>query len=202
MSNTTVKALGVALAFVVARGALAEEVPSPTGSNKNKKARPTSALEFQVKTIDGEPFQLQRLSGKVVLIVNVASECGLTEQQYAGLEKLYRKYKERGLEICAFPANNFGKQEPGTNAQIKAFCKKKEVTFRLFEKISVKGEDIHPLYRFLTSKDTGGKFAGDIKWNFQKFLLDRKGRVIARFDPPVAPLDKKVTAAVLAALET
>ncbi len=162
---------------------------------------PASPLNFKVKDIDGKEVALGAFKGKVLLVVNVASICGLTNKQYAGLASLHEKLKDRGFEILAFPANDFGKQEPGTEKEIKEFCSKKNVAFKLFSKISVKGDDIHPLYKFLTQKETNPKFAGDIRWNFDKFLLDRDGNVIGRFEPRADPLGKEVSEAVEQALK-
>jgi glutathione peroxidase len=159
-----------------------------------------SILAFKMKDIDGKSVDLSKYKGKVLLVVNVASKCGLTPQ-YEGLEATYRKYKDKGFEILAFPANEFGKQEPGTDAEIKEFCTGKyDVTFPVFSKIVVKGEGIHPLYAFLTEKESNPKFAGPIGWNFAKFLVNRKGEVIARFEPRTAPSDKKIVEAIEAAL--
>lgn len=161
-----------------------------------KKGAPMPALKFKMKDIDGEEKNLADYYGNVILMVNTASRCGFTPQ-YEGLEKLYQKYRDRGFTILAFPANNFGAQEPGSNEQIKAFCSSKfNVTFPLFAKVSVKGEDICPLYQYLTAKDAGHRFGGEIPWNFNKFLIDRKGRVVGRFAPGVAPDDKKLTRAI------
>ncbi|MCX7834911.1 MAG: glutathione peroxidase [bacterium] len=144
-------------------------------------------IPFQ--TIQGETTSLEDFKGKVVLIVNVASKCGYTPQ-YEGLEKIYRKYKEKGFTILGFPANNFGQQEPGSNEEIIQFCKTKyDVTFPMMAKISVKGTDIHPLYKYLTENTP---FAGEIKWNFNKFLIDQEGNVVARFDSKVRPEDKEL----------
>ena len=152
---------------------------------------------FKVKSIDGEERSLGDFKGKTLLIVNTASLCGNTPQ-YEGLEALYEKYKARGFEVLAFPANNFGQQEPGTNAEIKTFCATKyKTTFPLFAKISVKGKDIAPLYRYLT-KDSG--FPGEIGWNFAKFLVAPDGKVVARFSPSTQPLAAEVTGKVEAAL--
>jgi glutathione peroxidase len=160
-----------------------------------------SVLDFTMKDIDGTDVSLSRYRGKVLLFVNVASQCGNTPQ-YEGLEALYRKYKDRGFVILGFPANNFGGQEPGTEAEIKDFCTSKyDVTFDMFSKISVKGNDQHPLYRFLTSKETDPQFAGDITWNFGKFLVDREGNIAARFDPKTQPLSDQVVQAVETALK-
>ncbi|WP_435021112.1 glutathione peroxidase [Tundrisphaera sp. TA3] len=165
------------------------------------QGKPASPLNITVNDIDGKPVNLAEAhKGKVVLIVNTASKCGLTPQ-YEGLEAAYEKYKDKGFEVLAFPANEFGAQEPGTNAEIKSFCTGKyNVTFPIYSKIKVKGEGIHPLYQTLTSKETNPKFAGDIKWNFTKFLVDRDGEVIARFEPKETPDSPKVTQAIEAAL--
>ena len=146
-----------------------------------------SPLDFKVKDIDGKEVDLADYKGKVVLFVNVASECGLTPQ-YEKLEALYEKFGEDGLVILGFPANEFGKQEPGTDEEIKEFCTGTYgVKFPMFSKIVVKGEGQHPLYQFLTGKDSNPKFAGDISWNFEKFLVDRQGNVVARFAPRTTP---------------
>ena len=160
----------------------------------------SNVLDFTLNSIDGKPAPLSQYQGKVVLIVNVASRCGYTPQ-YAGLEKVYEKYKDQGFVILGFPANNFGGQEPGTNEEIKTFCSSKyNVTFPMYTKISVKGDDIHPLYRFLTDKQANPATAGDIKWNFTKFLVGKDGNVIARFEPAVTPESPEVTGAIEKAL--
>jgi glutathione peroxidase len=154
----------------------------------------SSVHEFTLNSIDGKPAPLSAYQGKVVLIVNVASRCGFTPQ-YAGLEALYEKYKDRGFAILGFPANNFGAQEPGTNEEIKTFCSSKyNVTFPMYSKISVKGDDKAPLYQFLTA--TGG----EIQWNFTKFLVDKSGKVVARFEPKVTPESPDVSEAIEKAL--
>jgi glutathione peroxidase len=154
----------------------------------------SSVHEFTLNSIDGRPAPLSAYQGKVVLIVNVASRCGFTPQ-YAGLEALYEKYKDRGFVILGFPANNFGGQEPGTNEEIKTFCSTKyNVTFPMYSKISVKGDDKAPLYQFLTA--TGG----EIQWNFTKFLVDKNGKVVARFEPKVTPESPDVASAIEKAL--
>jgi glutathione peroxidase len=163
-------------------------------------AAPTGPLDFTVTTIDGQAADLADYKGKVVLIVNVASKCGFTPQ-YAALESLYEKYKDKGFVIVGVPANNFMSQEPGTNAEIKTFCTNKyNVTFPMMSKVSVKGDGKDPLYTFLTGKDTDPQFGGDIKWNFTKFLFDRTGKPVARFEPATTPDSPEVTAAVEAAL--
>jgi glutathione peroxidase len=155
-----------------------------------------SVLDFNMKSIDGEDVKLDIYSGKVLLLVNVASKCGYTSQ-YKGLESIYRKYKEQGLVVMGFPANNFFWQEPGTNEEIKTFCSTKyNVTFPMFAKISVKGGKIHPLYKFLTSKQTNPEFGGGISWNFNKFLVDRAGKVVARFSSNDEPESEKVVQAI------
>jgi glutathione peroxidase len=140
-----------------------------------------------MKALDGSPTDLSKYQGKVVLIVNVASKCGYTPQ-YEGLQKLYDKYGKDGLVVLGVPANEFGKQEPGTDAQIAEFCKLNyAVTFPMLSKVVVKGEGICPLYQYLISKDTDPKFAGPIKWNFTNFLADKSGNIVNRFEPKVKP---------------
>lgn len=154
--------------------------------------------EIPLKDIDGKETNLKAWEGKVLLVVNVASQCGLTPQ-YQALQALHDKYKDRGFLVLAFPSNDFGAQEPGTNADIKQFCSDKyKVTFPLFDKIHVKGENQHPLYRQLTGKD--GAFPGDVKWNFGKFLIGANGKPLARFEPGTAPDAPEVIKAIEAAL--
>jgi len=166
-------------------------------------AAPTTAhaaLNFTVQDIEGNDVNLNRYYGDVVLVVNTASRCGLTPQ-YEQLQALHEAYAEQGLSILGFPANNFGRQEPGTNDQIIEFCEQNYgVEFDMFAKISVKGDDIAPLYAYLTSEETNGDFAGEIRWNFDKFLIDRNGNVIARFAPRDTPSSEQITAAIEAAL--
>lgn len=153
--------------------------------------------DFQVERIDGTPTSLAAWKGKTVLVVNTASKCGLTPQ-YEGLERLHDRYRERGFEVLAFPANDFLGQEPGTNEEIAEFCTTRYSTsFPLFAKIHVKGEEIAPLYAWLTG-DSG--HPGEIEWNFAKFLVGPDGRVIARFHPDVEPLDPDLVAKLEAAL--
>jgi glutathione peroxidase len=150
---------------------------------------------FTLNSIDGKPARLADYKGKVVLLVNVASQCGYTPQ-YSALEAVYEKYKDHGFVILGFPANNFGAQEPGTNEEIKTFCTRKySVTFPMYSKISVKGPDQAPLYTYLT-KETGSGIAGEIQWNFTKFLVNRDGKVVQRFEPAVTPDSKEVTEAI------
>jgi glutathione peroxidase len=165
--------------------------PSPSAPTKEK-----SMYEFTMKNIDGQDVKLDTYKGKVVMIVNVASKCGYTPQ-YEGLQALYEKYKDQGFVILGFPANNFLGQEPGTEAEIKEFCSTKyHVTFPMFAKISVKGADQHPLYTFLTNKESDPEFAGDITWNFNKFLTDRNGKVVARFGTKDTPESEVVKNAI------
>jgi glutathione peroxidase len=160
----------------------------------------SSVHEFTMDAINGTPTPLANFKGKVLLLVNVASQCGYT-YQYEGLQALYMKYKDQGLVVAGFPANNFGGQEPGSNTEIGAFCKSKfGVTFPMFSKISVMGSDKAPLYQFLTDPKTNPKTGGEIPWNFTKYLVDRDGKVLARFDAPVEPESKELTSAIEAAL--
>ncbi len=159
------------------------------------------ALNFVVKNIDGKTVNLGRYEGDVIMVVNVASLCGNTPQ-YASLQKIYDKYKAKGFTILAFPANDFMKQEPGDNAKIKAFCTDTyKVTFPMFSKIVVKGDNQAPLYKYLTDKKTDPKFGGDIDWNFAKFLINRQGEVVARFPAGTDPLKPAVISAVEKELE-
>lgn len=153
-------------------------------------------LDQHVETIDGDSITLERYRGDVLLIVNVASECGNTPQ-YAELQSLYETYRGEGLRVLGFPANNFGGQEPGSDEEIKEFCTTTYgITFDMFSKISVAGEDQHPLYRFLTSEKENPGFGGKISWNFEKFLVGRDGKVVARFSPKTKPLSDEVIAAI------
>lgn len=155
-----------------------------------------SLYDFTMDDIDGNPLPLKEFEGKVVMVVNVASKCGFTPQ-YAGLEKLYRQYKDRGFVVIGFPSNNFLWQEPGTNAEIKNFCMiTYSVSFPMFAKISVKGKNMAPLYKFLTAQDAGPEGKGGITWNFNKFLVNRKGAVAYRFGTRAEPLSKDVISAV------
>ncbi|MBI1803587.1 MAG: glutathione peroxidase [Ignavibacteriae bacterium] len=155
--------------------------------------KPKSVLDFTMSTIDGKPQPLSAYKGKVLMIVNTASECGYTPQ-YETLQKLYETYKEKGLRLLAFPANNFGEQELGSNSEIKTFCSTKyHTTFDLFEKISVKGKDQHPLYKYITQDSP---FPGDVKWNFQKYLVDRSGKVVAKYLSAIDPMSKEVRSEV------
>jgi glutathione peroxidase len=160
----------------------------------------SSIYDFQVEDISGRPVSLKEYRGKVLLIVNVASRCGYT-YQYEGLEALYREYAGRGLVVLGFPANDFLRQEPGSNEQIKAFCTLNYgVSFPMFAKIHVRGRQAHPLYRFLTDKRTNPRFGGGITWNFNKFLISRDGAVLDRFATKEEPGGERVRRAVERAL--
>jgi glutathione peroxidase len=190
-SLTSAVVAGLLLCSPVGREA-AQAQSSPKGAK--------DVHQFTMKDIDGKEVPLSAYRGKVLLVVNVASFCGYTKQ-YAGLDSLSRAYAGRGLAVLGFPANNFGSQEPGTDAEIKEFCTTKYgVSFDMFSKISVKGEDQHPLYRYLTSAEAKPATAGEVRWNFTKFLVDRTGRVIARFEPRVDPLSEELRTAVEKAL--
>lgn len=152
----------------------------------------TNISDITVKTIDGAEKSLGDYKGKVLLIVNVASQWGLTPQ-YSGLEDLYKTFKDEGLAVLGFPCNDFGNQEPGTEQEIKTFCETKfGVTFDLFSKVHAKGANQHPLYARLTSYEA----KGDISWNFEKFVIDKGGNVVARFSPPTPPNDDKVVSKI------
>jgi glutathione peroxidase len=170
------------------------------GEDAAKKGVPAS-LRFVMKSLDGTDVNLADYQGKVVLIVNVASDCGATPQ-YAALQALHEKYGERGLVVLGFPCNQFGGQEPGSAAEIRSFCTKNYgVTFPLFSKIEVRGDQAAPLYRYLTSPQTNPQHAGPIRWNFEKFLLGRTGQIVARFETGVEPDAPEVAAAIESELQ-
>lgn len=180
----------------------AEKPPAPEApaTPQEPKKEESSALQFKMKSLDGKEVDLSKYQGKVTLVVNTASKCGNTPQ-YAGLEKLHEKYADKGLAILGFPANEFGKQEPGTNTEIGEFCQKNYgVKFDMFSKIVVKGEGQAPLYQYLTSAETNPEFPGPITWNFEKFLIGRDGKIVARFAPKVKPESPEVVAAIEAEL--
>ncbi|MBL7115016.1 MAG: glutathione peroxidase [Kiritimatiellae bacterium] len=162
----------------------------------------TNIYDFTMQDIDNKNVSLSEFKGKVLLLVNVASKCGFTDQ-YSGLEKLYTTYKDRGFLVLGFPSNDFLGQEPGTNAEIKQFCTLNYgVTFRMFSKISVKGKPIHPLYEYLTSKESNPDFGGKISWNFNKFLIGHDGVIEARFGSRTKPDNKALIAAIEQALKS
>ena len=157
-----------------------------TISNSKEKDNQMSIYDFKAKTIDGTEKSLSDYKGKVLLIVNVASKCGFTKQ-YEGLQELYKKYKDQGFEILGFPCNQFGSQEPGSNEEIKQFCTLNYgVSFQIFDKIEVNGDDAHPIYKYLT-KEKGGLVTDAIKWTCTKFLIDKEGNVVSRFAPQTTP---------------
>ena len=158
--------------------------------------RVSSPLDFKLEDIQGKPVELSKYKGKVILLVNVASECGYTPQ-YKGLQELYKKYEKDGLVVIGVPSNEFGRQEPGTNAQILKFCETNyNVTFPMMSKVVIKGEGKTPLYDFLTSKTTNPKFAGEVGWNFEKFLIGKSGEVVGRFKSGVEPMSEEMVEAV------
>jgi glutathione peroxidase len=172
------------------------------GADEPKEgAKVGGPLDYKMTGIDGKEVDLAQYKGKVVLLVNVASECGYTPQ-YKGLQELYDKYGKDGLVVIGVPSNDFGRQEPGTNAQILDFCRNNyKVTFPLLAKVVVKGDKKVPLYQFLTAEDTNPKFAGEIGWNFEKFLISRKGEVVGRFRSGVEPTAEQLVSAVKKELE-
>jgi glutathione peroxidase len=179
-------------AIVLAAVLMVQMIAAAKTKEKQMETQP-ALYSFTMKTIDGNEKNLSDYKGKVLMIVNVASKCGHTPQ-YKGLEALYEKYKDRGFMILGFPANNFLRQEPGTDSEIKQFCSTKYgVTFDMFSKISVKGNDQHPLYRYLTEQSP---VPGAVTWNFQKYLVDRKGNIVEKFAPGTEPAEKEVIAEI------
>jgi glutathione peroxidase len=171
----------------------------PYQQNKMQNTEKT-IYQFTMNDIDGKPVALSDYKGKVVIIVNVASKCGLTPQ-YKELQSFYDEYKTKGVVILGFPANNFMGQEPGSDSEIKSFCQKNYgVSFPVFSKISVKGSDMAPLYQFLTTKEKNGVMDSGVKWNFQKYLIDKEGRLVTFFDPRTEITDEQVIKAVNALL--
>ena len=173
--------------------------PKTKTAKKDKKMPPV--LNFTMNSLQGKPIALSQYSGKVILIVNTASKCGFTSQ-YDGLQKLYAKYQTQGLVVLGFPANDFGEQEPGTDTEIGEFCRKNYgVTFPMFSKIAVTGASKAPLYKFLTESETNPQFAGEVGWNFEKFLVSRDGKIVNRFRSGVAPDASEMANAVEAELK-
>ncbi len=194
MATSCLVATGIALAQ--APLILASSPHQEPASQQNHTAQ---IYDFTMDDIDGKPRPLSEFKGKVVMVVNTASFCGNTPQ-YEGLQALYEQYRDQGFTILAFPANDFGKQEPGDNKEIAEFCYTKySLEFPLFSKITVLGDQKHPLYRYLTEATT---FKGEIKWNFQKFLIDRTGQVIARYQPKQKPLTPEIVSDIEDALKT
>ncbi len=165
---------------------------SLSASNSQTVMAKENIYQFKVDDLYGKPFDFSTLKGKKILVVNTASECGLTPQ-YEQLQAIYDKYKDQNFVIIGFPANNFGSQEPGTNAQIATFCQKNYgVSFPMMSKISVKGNDMHPLYQFLTQKSKNGLEDSDVQWNFQKYLINENGELAKVISPTVLPTDEEV----------
>ncbi len=188
MRNTIAKLIVIILTILIL-------APGQSAPKKSKKIIPP-VLNFTMKDINGKKVHLSKYAGNVIMIVNTASLCGNTPQ-YAALQKLYDKYKDQGLVILGFPSNDFGQQEPGTNKQIKEFCSLTySVNFPMFSKIVVKGKGQAPLYQYLTSKKTNPQFAGEIEWNFAKFLISRKGEIIARYPASEDPTKPEVVQAI------
>jgi glutathione peroxidase len=190
------------IGWIVAVAALIVVVPVLAADRKTnvKKAKKGDsvppALNFTMKSLEGEDVDLSQYKGQVVLMVNVASYCGNTKQ-YTPLEALHKELGDKGLAILGFPANEFGAQEPGSDEDIAEFCSKEYgVTFPMFSKIVVKGDGQHPLYTYLTSEETNPQFAGDVTWNFEKFLIGRNGEVVARFKPGLSPDAPEVRQAI------
>ena len=193
------KTLLTAASIVALTGGLLMAAPDAQAEEKGRlmATKTTGLYDFTMNDIDGRPVNLGQYKGKVLLVVNTASFCGNTPQ-YTDLEAIYEQYRDKGFEVLAFPANNFGQQEPGTNAEIKGFCLTKySVSFPLFSKISVKGEDKHPLYRYLTEQSP---YPGEVEWNFQKYLVDRSGNVVARFPHRMKPSSPEIVKEVERAL--
>jgi len=188
MRTTLVKLLVIVLTILI----LAPGQSTP----KNRQKIIPPVLDFTMKDIDGKKVHLYKYAGDVIMIVNTASLCGNTPQ-YAGLQKLYDKYKDQGFVVLGFPSNDFKQQEPGTNKQIKEFCSLTySVKFPMFSKIIVKGKGQAPLYQYLTSKETNPQFGGEIEWNFAKFLISRKGEIVARYQPKQDPTKPEVVQAI------
>lgn len=186
----------------IAAAVLAVLFAATVSVSANDNTKDKGPLQFTMKDIDGKDVELSTFKGKVVLFVNVASKCGYTPQ-YEGLEALYQKFSKDGLMVIGVPANEFGKQEPGSDSDIKKFCTSKyNVTFPMMSKVAVKGKDICPLYKFLTSKETNPNHGGDVAWNFEKFLVSRKGEVIGHYKSKVKPDDETFVKAVKKALES
>jgi glutathione peroxidase len=198
MLKTIISMLAVGVAVGLFGAALHASDEAGASKTDDKAVPPT--LNFTMKSLSGQDVNLSKYQGKVVMIVNTASKCGYTPQ-YKDLEALYRKYQDKGFVILGFPANDFGHQEPGTDQEIAQFCHDKfDVTFDMFSKISVKGSEKAPLYKLLTESATDPKFPGEIKWNFEKFLIAKDGTIVARYPSKVKPLSDEVVSAVEAEL--
>ena len=184
MKNITLLFVGLLIFFSV-------QCQNKKNNQQNTSKNMQSIYDFEMFDIDGNKVSLGQFKGKVMIIVNVASKCGLTPQ-YVELQEFYEQYKEKGVVVLGFPANNFGDQEPGTNSEIKEFCTKNYgVTFPMFAKISVKGDDIHPLYQYLTQKKLNGVGDFPVKWNFQKFIINKEGKLVESVEPTTTVTDTK-----------
>lgn len=196
MKSLLIAIVGLGLTVSAGYGAESEMKSAEGSKAQGQKETTVPAVDYKTvefNTITGKSTDLDHYKGKVVLIVNTASKCGFT-RQYEGLEKLYKANRKKGFVVIGFPANNFRNQEPGTNEEIQKFCQTiYDVTFPMMAKISVKGDDMHPLYRYLTEDSP---FPGDITWNFNKFLLDQNGKVVARYDSKITPEDPKLIAKI------
>jgi glutathione peroxidase len=198
--NSTAGYLFIALIMACSAFAAADPAAQPTTQPVVDATAVGPALRFTMKSLEGKDVNLAQYQGKVILMVNTASKCGNTPQ-YKPLEALYNKYADQGFVILGFPSNDFHHQEPGTDSEISAFCTKNYgVTFDMFSKVDVKGDNICDLYKFLTGADTDKPFAGDITWNFEKFLIGRDGNVVARFTPKTQPDSPEVVGAIEAEL--
>jgi glutathione peroxidase len=194
-----IKTLAALATLSIAGAVLLADGPATTQPSAPPQGVPP-VLNFTMKSLTGEDVNLAKYQGKVILMVNTASHCGFTPQ-YAALEKLHETYSDKGLAILGFPSNDFGAQEPGTDDEIGQFCRQNYgVKFDMFSKIDVKGDTQAPLYKFLTGDDTDKPFAGDVKWNFEKFLIARDGTIVARFRSPVRPDSDELVKAVEAEL--
>jgi glutathione peroxidase len=199
MASTSVY-LFIATILATSAFAVADPTTQPTTQPMADGTTVGPALRFTMKSLGGKDINLSQYQGKVILMVNTASRCGHTPQ-YGPLEALYKKYTDQGFVILGFPSNDFGKQEPGTDVQISEFCTRNYgVTFDMFSKVDVKGDNMCDLYKFLTSPATDKPFDGDINWNFEKFLIDRSGNVVARFSPGTQPDSPQVVSAIEAQL--
>jgi len=193
--NSPLWCVALLLAVALTSSVFAEPTTQPS-TQPSAVSSIGAPLRFTMKSLDGRDVDLSQYQGKVILMVNTASKCGNTPQ-YAPLEALYAKYADRGFVILGFPSNDFGHQEPGSDIEISEFCTKNYgVTFPMFSKVDVKGDNICPLYAYLTGKDTDAPFAGTITWNFEKFLIGRDGNIVARFKPKTQPDSPQVLAAI------
>jgi glutathione peroxidase len=193
--NSSLWCLALLLVAALTASVFAEPTTQPS-TQPSAVSSVAPVLRFTMKSLDGREVDLSQYQGKVILMVNTASKCGNTPQ-YAPLEALYKKYADQGFVILGFPSNDFGRQEPGTDIEISTFCTKNYgVTFPMFSKVDVKGDNICPLYSYLTSTETDAPYAGTITWNFEKFLIGRDGNVVARFKPKTKPDTVEVVAAI------